>query len=76
MGWPMDDKRRKKRRQRLNNTSPSNSEFPPTAEPSRSPRIVSLSALIMASTNIHEISQNLSAIKISAEHSNAPVNIS
>ena len=51
--------RRRARRQQIHDTSPSNSESPPTAGPSRSPRLAPLSALIAASTNRHENSLNL-----------------
>ncbi|EGI59204.1 hypothetical protein G5I_12652 [Acromyrmex echinatior] len=56
--WTVSVRRRARRRQLLD-TSPSNSESPPTAGPSRSPRIAPLSALIVASTNRHETSLNL-----------------
>ncbi|XP_018362812.1 PREDICTED: uncharacterized protein DKFZp434B061-like, partial [Trachymyrmex cornetzi] len=58
--WTVSVGRRAKRRQQLHDRSPSNSESPPTAGPSRSPRIAPLCALIAASTNLHENSLNLS----------------
>ncbi|KYN14521.1 hypothetical protein ALC57_13275, partial [Trachymyrmex cornetzi] len=45
---------RRVRRQQKHDRSPSNSESPPTAGPSRSPRIAPLSALIATSTNQHD----------------------
>ncbi|KYN22491.1 hypothetical protein ALC57_05102, partial [Trachymyrmex cornetzi] len=57
--WTVSVGRRAKRRLHHNN-SPSNSESPPTAGPSRSPRIAPLCALIAASTNLHDKSLNVS----------------
>ncbi|XP_018374539.1 PREDICTED: transcription initiation factor TFIID subunit 12-like [Trachymyrmex cornetzi] len=57
--WTVSVGRRAKRRLQENNRSPSNSESPPTAGPSRSPRIAPLCALIAASTNHHDQSLNV-----------------
>ncbi|KYN21900.1 hypothetical protein ALC57_05718, partial [Trachymyrmex cornetzi] len=51
--WTISVERRARRQQKHDRSS-SNFESPPTAGPSRSPRIVLLSALIAASTNQHK----------------------
>ncbi|XP_018370109.1 PREDICTED: mucin-5AC-like [Trachymyrmex cornetzi] len=57
--WTVSVGRRAKRRLQENNRSPSNPECPPTAGPSRSPRIAPLCALIAASTSHHDQSLNV-----------------
>ncbi|XP_018311003.1 mucin-5AC-like, partial [Mycetomoellerius zeteki] len=52
--WTVSVGRRARRRQHENDRSPSNSESPPTAGPSRSPRVAPLCALIAASTSFHD----------------------